>query len=46
VKNRFIYLLNTTLDISREKIRENIQKKEVGKLAALTLEHLKKLRES
>jgi len=44
VKNRFIYLLNATLEIPREKIREDIKKKDVGKLATLTLEHLNKLR--
>lgn len=42
VKNRFIYLLKTTLDIPGEKVREEIKKKEVGKFAALVLEYLKR----
>ena len=41
VKNRFIYVVNKTLELEKEKIREFIKKKEAWKLAELALEPLK-----
>ena len=41
VKNRFIYVVNKTLELEKEKIREYIKKKEAWKLAELALEPLK-----
>lgn len=42
VKNRVVYLMKKTLDMSREKIREKIKNKEATNFAILTLDSLKK----